>query len=416
MDDIRTPLEAEVQELPPQREPCCPEDFYGTAVKPKLQRSHTWLWVCLGLLVITACTFSVVVTVLHVRADTRDGSLRLSFRDQEETRPPVETVQNLEAGEGESYVPSPGADAASIRLRTGEDGGEGLTAREIYARTAPSVVCVEFSTYYGSSVSTGVVITSDGYLLSASDSYAGAASITVTLPDGTELATSRVGQEQTTGLCLLKVEASDLTAAVFAFDETPAVGDEIYCLCNPYGSQLQNVFYSGMLSLCQTVEVGKQTHTLLQSDLGAVGYGCPLLDGEGRVLGITCPVGKRLISGTDPCLAVSADGILQILIGLEPSGTSESAWLGLEVEDIPEDYQLLFGYPGSLWIAEVSQGTAPYGVLYQYDVILAVDGTEVSSAEEYRRLVAQHAPGDRVRLTIYRSGQRYTILLPVLSR
>lgn len=418
MDDKRTPVEAEVQELPPRREPCCPEDSYGTAAKPRLRRSHGWLWVFLGLAVIAACSFSVVVSALHGRAERENGGLRLSFREQEQTEPPQSPIRNLEVPETDSYTPAAQGGTDSLKLRLDETGGEALSASEVYAKAAPAVVGVEAESYYGSVLCTGVVLSADGYILTASDGLSGAASITVSLSDGSRYSASRVGEERVTGLCLLKIEASGLPTAVFAEEDSLAVGEGIYCVCEPYGSQLGSLFYSGMLSARQTVEVSGLSCGILKASVSApeLGYGCPILDRQGRVLGLTTPIGKRLVSGEDPCFAVCAESILECLSAFERSASADGRWLGLEVEDIPSDYLHLFNFPGRVWIEELCPGTAPYGVLYQYDVITAVDGVEVSTAAEYRALIDAHAPGDRVRLTLYRNGQGYTILLPVYSR
>ena len=100
----------------------------------------------------------------------------------------------------------------------------------------------------------------------------------------------------------------------------------------------------------------------------------------------------------------------------ERSASSDACWLGLEVEEIPEDYQYLYGFPGSIWIAEIAVGAPPYGYLYEYDVVTAVDGVEVGSVAEFEKLLSVHAPGDRVQLTIFRSGNWYNIILPVMAR
>ena len=416
MDDRRTPMEAEVQELSAQREPVCPEDFYGTAARPQARRDHTWAWISLGLAVIAISTFSVVATLLNVRVETRDGAWRLSLQGQEETQAPEDPVRSLEVAAADTYTPEV-REVGNVGLQLSETEGEALTASEVYAQVSPAVVCVEVESYYGIASYTGVILSSDGFILSATDGLTNAVSITVSLAEGETLPANRVGEDRLSGICLLKVDAQDLPTVVLSTEQA-AVGQRVYCLCSPYGSQLQNLFYEGMLSLSRTVEVSGRSCTVLQtsSQLSNVGNGCPILDSRGRVLGLTTPIGKRLVSGEDPCLALSVEDLLSVIVTFEGDGSGETVWLGLEVEDIPEDYLYLYGFPGSLWISDVALGSAPYGVLYQYDIITAVDGTEVTSAADFNRLLAAHSPGDRVKLTIYRSGKWYTIILPVITR
>lgn len=407
MDDRRTPMEAEVQELLPEQAPACPDAFYGTAVRPRPLRSYAAFWICLGLAIIAVSTFSIVATLLHSRT---------AGAEEEDTS--EDLVRYLEVSASETYVPAEDSERGELRFRVDSGKGEVMTSSDVYAQVSPAVVCVEVETYYSSTVSTGVVITADGYILSATEGLSATASVTVVFADGTELSARKAGEERATGLCLLKVEAEGLPTVAFAEDESLTVGQRIFCICNPYGRQLPNVFYEGMLSAAGKAELGSWSGTILQTSVQSqdVGYGCPILDARGRVLGLTTPVGQRLVSGEDPCFALSAADLQTVLAAFENAASSSACWLGLEVEDIPEDYLLLFGYPGGIWISEVAQGTAPDRVLFQYDIIIAVDDTEVSTAAEFNRLIAAHQPGDRVRLTIYRNGQCYTTLLPVIPQ
>ncbi len=417
MDDKRTPMEAEVQELPQQREPVCPENFYGTSARPRPRRSHAGLWISVGLAVIALCTFSVVAAMSHVRLERRDGSLRLAMLGSEETKGAEEGPRDLDIPEGESYVAAQNGAGESVRLSLVPGVGESLSPSEIYRRVSAGVVCVQLDSYYGSSVNTGVVVSADGYILSASEGLTNTTGITVTLSDGSAYAAKRVGEERTSGVCLLKIEAQNLSAVSFSAGEE-TVGENVYCVCNPYGSQIPNLFYEGMLSACQSLRVSGTDYTILQSSaqLQQVGYGCPILDKRGRVLGLTTPIGQRIVSGDDPCFAVSARDLEAIVSAFEDADSSDSLWLGLEVSDIPEEYQFLYGFPGSVWIDGVGVGTAPDGVLYQYDVITAVDGTELTDAEAFEEIIDSHKAGDWVRLTIYRSGKWYSIQLPVTAR
>lgn len=417
MDDRRTPMEAEVLELAWLQEDCGPEDSYGTALQPKPQRSYTGLWVCLGLIVIAVCTVSVLAALSKVRVESGEGGWRLALRETEETQAPEDPVQDLAASYDDRYVPVHGVGTEGLQLRT-ESAGEALSPAEIYQSVSAAVVCVQTESYYGSSLETGVVVSADGYILSALDSRSTASSLTVSFADGRSFEAKRIGQDRNTGVCLLKIEASGLQTVRFAAGEAPAVGERVYWVSNPYGTALPNVFSEGMLSAKQSVELNGTAYTVLQSagSAGSPGLGCPILDGSGRVLGLTTAIGSQLVSGTDPCLAVSAADLERIVASLEQSAGDEGCWLGLAVSDIPEEYLYFYGFPGSVWIDEVAVGTAAYGVLYPYDVITAVDGREISGAEEYESLISAHAPGDRVLLTIFRNGSFYRIALPVLQK
>lgn len=416
MDDIRTPMEAEVQELAPAQERCA-DDSYGTAVRPRPQRSHVGLWIGFGLAVITVCTFCVAAAVSQLRLENGIDGLRIAVRSSEETQETEAPIRSLTVPDDEAQVSTDSA-GEDVRLPLAETADEALTPAEIYAKVSPAVVCVTTESYYGSTSCTGVVVASDGYILTASDDLYNTVSISVSFSDGTVCSARRLGEDQISGVCLLKAEAEGLQTVRFSETTDCAVGQTVYTVSNPYGDQIPNVFSDGMLSVSQSLEIYGVSYALLQSTAGqeGAGYGCPLLDDRGLVIGITTPIGKRVVSGTDPCFALASADLGRIVAAFENRTSGSSVWLGLEVEDIPEGYQNLYRYPGSVWISEIAPGSALVGNLYQYDIILAVDGIEITDAAQFDRIISSYEPNDRVVLTFYRYGNLYEIRLPVRAR
>ena len=418
MDDKRMPMEAEVQELPPRREPAAPDDFYGTSAKPRPRRNHTGALICLSLILIAASTVSILYSIFHFRLVMTDGVLKILTQAPPETEATEDTVKKLEGAENGDYVPTPSRAVGSVDLRVAQADGDALSPSTIYAQVSPAVVCVEVQSYYGSETDTGVVISEDGYILTANDGLTNAISISVSFANGDCYAAKWMGEERTSGLCLLKIEGEGLPTVAFAQDGEATVGQSVYSVCNPYGSQLPNVFCDGMLAACGKVDAGGRTYRILQmsGQSSTLGSGCPILDSRGLMIGMTTPIGKRLVSGQDPCFAIFADDLTQIVEDFERNASDAPCWLGLVLEDIPEDYQSFFDLRGSVWIAEVAVGTKGYGYLLQYDVITEVDEVEISSVSDYEQVLATHQPGDLVLLKIYRSGDYYKIELPVLAR
>ena len=259
MDDRRTPMEAEVQELSAQLEIGLSEDSYGTSTRPQPRRSHTGLWVALGLTVIVLCTASVVAALGHIRVVHKDDGWALSMHTPEETASTETPVRDLHADTENRYQPNATHAETNLRLKLEQADGDALLPEQIYQQTASAVVCVQLDSYYGSSVQTGVVISSDGYILSASDGLTNTASISVQFPDGTVCAARRIGEDLSTGVCLLKAEAKGLKTVRFSDAGTLNVGQTTYCICNPYGSQIPNVFYDGMMECSAPVRPSRST-------------------------------------------------------------------------------------------------------------------------------------------------------------
>lgn len=413
MVDKRVPMEAEVQELPEDWENARPEHFYGTAAKPKPRRDRSWVLIFVSLLMIAGSTYSITTNLLKLRSATQTEDWVISMPVLNTTQATEETYQKLLVTAEDLFVPVYG-ETGTVELHIEISDGEVLSPSEIYAQVSPAVVCVQVESYYGSSTCTGVVISEDGYILTATDAQTGSSAFSVSFVDGSRYAADCVREEWGSGLRLLKIDAEELPTVSFAQDSELSVGQSVYCICNPYGSQIPNVFFDGMMSATGSVTVGSYAYTVLQTSaqLSGVGYGCPILDGEGLVIGLTTPIGQRLVSDQDPCLAVSSGNLTEILAAFERAETSEYRWLGIEVAGIPEEYLYMFAYPGRLWI----DVTPPYEKLHRYDVICSVDGVPVSSLEEYEKIVSAHAPGDFVELIIFRDGTYYRVTLPVFSR
>lgn len=413
MVDKRVPMEAEVQELPEDWENARPEHFYGTAAKPKPRRDRSWVLIFVSLLMIAGSTYSITTNLLKLRSATQTEDWVISMPVLNTTQATEETYQKLLVTAEDLFVPVYG-ETGTVELHIEISDGEVLSPSEIYAQVSPAVVCVQVESYYGSSTCTGVVISEDGYILTATDAQTGSSAFSVSFVDGSRYAADCVREEWGSGLRLLKIDAEELPTVSFAQDSELSVGQSVYCICNPYGSQIPNVFFDGMMSATGSVTVGSYAYTVLQTSaqLSGVGYGCPILDGEGLVIGLTTPIGQRLVSDQNPCLAVSSGNLTEILAAFERAETSEYRWLGIEVAEIPEEYLYMFAYPGRLWI----DVTPPYEKLHRYDVICSVDGVPVSSLEEYEKIVSAHAPGDFVELIIFRDGTYYRVTLPVFSR
>lgn len=414
MEDKRVPVEAEVHEIPEDREPVFPENFYGTSTKPRRQRDRSWILICVSLVMIVGSTFYIVSTLLRYRIEKQNENWVISAQIPETTPPAEETIQRLEVSAEDLFISPSGEKTGSVELHLATVERERLTPKEVYALVSPAVVCVQMETYYGLYFCTGVVISEDGYILTATDAQTNAAVLTVSFPDGSQYAADCVREEWGSGLSLLKIEAKELPTVTFAQDNDLSVGEEVFCVCNPYGSQIPNVFYEGMMSAVGTVQVENYTYTVLQSSAqrSGVGYGCPILNDQGLVVGLTSPIGKRIVSDQDPCFAVSAPDLTEILAAFERAETSESRWLGLVVSEIPEEYLFFFNFPGKLWISE----TPRYPALCKYDVVISVDGTEVNSLEEFEKLVSAHEPGDLVELILFRNDTLYRAILPVFAR
>ena len=167
---------------------------------------------------------------------------------------------------------------------------EPLSLQEIYRQVSPSVVSITAALPLGVSQGTGVVMTADGYIITNAHVIEGAFRADVSLEDGRSFEAWLVGSDETTDLAVLKVEADDLTPAVFGDSDQMVVGDTVVAIGNPMGEQLRGTMTDGILSaINRDMEVDGNTMTLLQTTaaLNTGNSGGALVNDQGQVIGIT---------------------------------------------------------------------------------------------------------------------------------
>lgn len=424
MEDKRTPMEpAELLEMP-EKQPE-PQQYYGTSIPEKPKKSHTWLLVILCILLVALGSMVVIDSLFQLRVVKENGKFRLTLtnRDSGESQITAHMGTLTPSGSEDMEQTTQSADTdTNVSLQiSAADSQQGLSAKELYSAVNPSVVCITTDGYNGTLTGTGVILTRDGYILTTNDILSGALSVTVTFYDDTTAQATQVGEESTTGIAVIKADADGLTPAQLGDPDSLSVGDRVISIGNPYGAQIHNVLSEGVVSAISTeAVVNGEKMTLLQTtaSFGSGNNGCPVINTSGQVVGITTQVGQLLTdSGSDPNLAVSIVSAKQIVENLIHTGyASQSLWLGIEITQIPIQYQIYCDYPGRIWISAVGRNTLASQALCVHDIITEVDGVKVETPEDYYQALSAHEAGDTVRLTIFRAGSWFQIDLPLSAK
>lgn len=410
MEDKLTPLEAEVMEVSARQEPEQAFDSYGTAARPKPKRNFVLLWVLFGIGVIILSSLAVIGTLFDVRLERKNGYWTLQMRNHTTEEQADVRELPITAGMLPTQEDADRQDSIRLHIAGGGASSNGSPA-EIYKSVFGSVVCLEYSTCYGTAYGTGVVLTEDGYLLTASANLSDVLEIEAVFENESRHPATILKVDRTTGLALLKTEANGLTPVSFSPESSAAVGTDVYCFSNPYGTAIKNVFSAGMLSAVQQHEINDDTYTLLLTscERQSEGYGVPIFDASGCLLGMTSPIGQYLFVGADPCFAIGSSDLQRIVGELTNSAKTETDLLGLTVEAIPASYAGYYHYPGSLWITGIRSDSPLYGYLREYDVVTAVDGKEVATVEEYRQELLKASTSGRLQLTVYRNRSYFNV-------
>lgn len=296
----------------------------------------------------------------------------------------------------------------------------GLSLQEIYVKCIPSVASISTRSRSGSSTGSGVVVSADGYIVTNYHVVEGGESYTVQLTDERVLSACLVGEDPTSDLAVLKVEAEGLTSAQLGDSDLLRVGDSVVAIGDPLGVEYRGTMTNGIVSaINRNVNLNGRTMNLIQTNaaLNSGNSGGPLINSCGQVIGInTVKIGafadRAGVEGLGFAIpsAVVRDIVGQIISQGYVSGRPS---LGISGEGLSLFYQRYYRLPAGLYISEVAQSSSAAAAgLAQGDILISIDGVRVYSQSDLDTLLYSYAAGDKVTVVIYRGG--YTMQAPVI--
>ncbi len=324
-------------------------------------------------------------------------------------------------------------------LSSGADGNsanfvEGSIA-DVAEKVSKSVVSIVTSTkttdFFGKSYSsaaagTGIIVSSDGYILTNKHVISGASTVTVVLDDGTTYENVNiVATDPLNDVAFLKIEnVSDLTAATLGDSKTIAVGQQVIAIGNALG-EYQNTVTSGIVSgtgrsVVASDGSGTTTETLsdmIQTDaaINSGNSGGPLVNAAGEVIGINTATST---SAENMGFAIPISSVKGMLAQLTETGSAKRTYLGVYVTEITaeiaKNYNLpvsegAYIYSSSNYSAVVSGSPAAKAGLRDKDIVTKVNGVSVGAAGSLTNLIGEYKPGDTVQLTVVRDGKEIAV-------
>jgi putative serine protease PepD len=256
----------------------------------------------------------------------------------------------------------------------------------------------------GQATGSGFVIDKQGHIVTNEHVVSGSESVSVEFADGSTVDAEVVGTDPSTDIAVLDVNrpAAQLTTVNFAPVGTLEVGDPVIAIGSPFG--LQGTLTTGVVSALGreiqspngfTIENAVQTDAALNHG----NSGGPVLDTEGRVVGVAAQIRSENGGNVGIGYAVPGDTAKRVAADLIQDGSVEHAYLGVS---LPND--------GAARIQEVVDGApADRGGLRAGDQVTAVDGDQIESGDELREKIDAKRPGDKLTLTITRSGDERTV-------
>ena len=297
----------------------------------------------------------------------------------------------------------------------------GLSLQEIYSACIDSVVSISCSTDSGTATGTGLVVAEEGYLVTNCHVIEDARSITVQLTDQRVLPAAVVGKDATSDLAVLYVEAEDLSAAVFGNSDSLRVGDSVCAIGDPLGVELRGTMTDGIVSaINRDISVSGRTMTLIQTNaaLNSGNSGGPLINCYGQVIGInTMKMGDSMSTAGVEGLgfAIPSTTVKEVVDQLIAQGyVSGRPCLGITGEAVSPLYQYYYRLPAGLLITDVEEDSnAQRAGLEDGDILLTLDGTAVTNAEDLTAALYGYQVGDTIEAVIYRGYKQYSVKLTV---
>ena len=372
-------------------------------LRPRRRKRRFSLPICMGLaaLLISLVAISAVMESLWpvqlLPSDDGDYSYHQDY-DQEEldTTPP--SIPRAATGAG-----------VTVELRL--DTGETLTYTQIYDKNLPSMVSIQAEDAKSYSTGTGVVLTSDGYIITNAHVVAGADKVQVVCSDNRVLDAALVGFDANEDLAVLKVEATDLTPAEFGDSFALRCGDPVAAIGDPLG--YRSTITDGIVSaLDRDVDVDGVSMVLIQTSaaINMGNSGGALINQYGQVVGITT------------VKIVTDDGSAEALGFAIPSRrvkyVADTLIAGKQVR------RGIFGFTvltrtaqgGGLTLDSVDKTSDAYAKgLRAGDVLIAANGQSLNAVEDLVRLKQSLGAGDAVSLTYVRDGQSYTASVALID-
>jgi putative serine protease PepD len=263
-----------------------------------------------------------------------------------------------------------------------------------------------------SALGTGWVYDSKGNIVTNEHVVDGATGVTVKFSDGSTFKGTVVGTDPSTDLAVVHVNApaSKLLPLTLADSSNVAVGDGVVAIGNPFG--LDGTVTSGIVSALNreiTAPDNTPIEGAIQTD-AAINHGNsggPLFNLQGDVIGVTSQIQSDTGGNDGIGFAIPSNTVRSIATQLITSGKAQHALLGVTVKTASN----------GVAIGSVSSGSAADSAgLKAGDVITAVDGTQVKTAEKLRAIIAGHKPGDTVKLTVVSNGSTKTVTATLGSK
>ncbi len=277
-------------------------------------------------------------------------------------------------------------------------------------------------------VGSGFVVSPDGYIVTNDHVAGNAAKITVAFPDGTQRDGVLIGSDPETDIALVKVEPeSPLPYLAFDDDHDAIVGEWAVALGNPFGlfEATEPTVTVGVVSATGrnfAPQEGRSFRDMIQTDaaINQGNSGGPLVNALGKVIGMNTFIYSRTGGSVGIGFAVPAWRVKSVADELRLNGVVDRTFeTGLNVQPVSERLAQVLNLPEARGLIVQSvdpQSAAEAAGFRPYDVVVAINGANVSSNADVRQHLLDHRAGDTVIVTVVRDGATLDVPLLLAAR
>lgn len=266
----------------------------------------------------------------------------------------------------------------------------------------------------------GVILTSDGYIVTNNHVIEGAQKIGVVLNDNREYEARLVGSDSSTDLAVLKIEGENLPWLRYGDSDALRLGEWVLAVGNPFN--LTSTVTAGIVSAkarnigINTAEFSVESFIQTDAAVNPGNSGGALVNQRGELVGINTAIASRTGSFAGYSFAVPITIVRKVVEDLKEFGEVQRALLGVVITTVNADVAKEFKLDKieGIYVTDVSEnGAAKDAGIKAGDVILSVGNRKVNATSELQEAVSQYRPGDDVKITVKRnnSEKQFTVTL-----
>ncbi|MFJ5446268.1 Do family serine endopeptidase [Methylobacillus methanolivorans] len=270
------------------------------------------------------------------------------------------------------------------------------------------------------SLGSGVIVNSQGLILTNHHVIESADEIEVALPDGRTFPARIVGTDPETDLAVLKINVRNLPAITFAQPSNLSVGDVVLAIGNPFG--VGQTVTQGIISALGRSHLGINTfENFIQTDapINPGNSGGALIDTEGNLVGINSAIYSRSGGSMGIGFAIPVSLVKQVMEQIIRQGSVTRGWIGIEAQDITPELAESFHLKqvrGSLVAGVVRGGPADKAGLRPGDILLEIDGREVIDSSTMLNVISNLKPEKKVMIKLARNENELTLPIMIGKR